>query len=156
MHRLDIARATGHAPVLTADHDGVIVADVVAEWARRHGRPYRLELTGPAGGVWRLRRRRRPRRAGRRRLLPDRRRSPGFPTAGRRRACSPPKCRSENRTHAMHIHRIGDVSILNDYAEVPGLGFLPVNAFVLHAEQPVVIIQLELFAPVSHSVVVLI
>ena len=52
MHRLDLTRATGHAPVLTADHDGVLVADVVAEWARRHGRPYRLELTGPAGGRW--------------------------------------------------------------------------------------------------------
>jgi uncharacterized protein (TIGR03083 family) len=52
MHRLDLARATGQALVLTADHDGVIVADVVAEWARRHGQPYRLELTGPAGGSW--------------------------------------------------------------------------------------------------------
>ena len=52
MHRLDLARATGREPVLTADHDGVIVADIVAEWARRHGRPYRLELTGPAGGSW--------------------------------------------------------------------------------------------------------
>jgi uncharacterized protein (TIGR03083 family) len=52
MHRLDLARATGRDPVLTADHDGVIVADIVAEWARRHGQPYRLELTGPAGGSW--------------------------------------------------------------------------------------------------------
>lgn len=52
MHRMDLARATGQAPVLTADHDGVIVADVVLEWARRHGQPYRLELTGPAGGSW--------------------------------------------------------------------------------------------------------
>ena len=38
--------------VLTTDHDGRIVADVVAEWARVHGRPYRLTLTGPAGGTW--------------------------------------------------------------------------------------------------------
>jgi uncharacterized protein (TIGR03083 family) len=52
MHRLDLARATGQDLVLTADHDGIIVADVVAEWARRHGQPYRLELTGPAGGGW--------------------------------------------------------------------------------------------------------
>jgi uncharacterized protein (TIGR03083 family) len=52
MHRLDLARATGRDPVLTADHDGVIVADIVAEWARRHGQPYRLQLTGPAGGSW--------------------------------------------------------------------------------------------------------
>jgi hypothetical protein len=53
MHRLDLARATGQDPMLTADHDGVIVADIVAEWTRRHGQPYRLELTGPAGGRWR-------------------------------------------------------------------------------------------------------
>jgi flavorubredoxin len=39
----------------------------------------------------------------------------------------------------MHIHRIGDVTVLSDPSEIPGLGFLPVNAFVLHAEQPVVI-----------------
>lgn len=52
MHRLDLARATGRAPVLTADHDGLIVTDVVNEWARRHGQTYRLELTGPAGGSW--------------------------------------------------------------------------------------------------------
>jgi uncharacterized protein (TIGR03083 family) len=52
MHRLDLARATGQDLVLTIDHDGVIVADVVAEWARRHGRPHRLKLTGPAGGSW--------------------------------------------------------------------------------------------------------
>ena len=52
MHRIDTARATGTDPVLTADHDGRIVADVVAEWARRHGRPFVLELTGPAGGVY--------------------------------------------------------------------------------------------------------
>lgn len=52
MHRLDLARAAGQAPVLTADHDGIIVADVVTEWARRHGRAYRLELIGPAGGSW--------------------------------------------------------------------------------------------------------
>ncbi|MDT4893000.1 MAG: hypothetical protein QOE97_2035 [Pseudonocardiales bacterium] len=40
----------------------------------------------------------------------------------------------------MHTIRVNDdVSVLNDQAEVPGLGFLPVNAFVLHAEQPLVI-----------------
>jgi uncharacterized protein (TIGR03083 family) len=52
MHRLDIARAVGSDAELTADHDGVLVADVVAEWAQRHGSPYRLHLTGPAGGSW--------------------------------------------------------------------------------------------------------
>ena len=52
MHRVDITRATGRALQLTSDHDGRIVADVVAEWARGHGQPYRLTLTGPAGGSW--------------------------------------------------------------------------------------------------------
>lgn len=50
MHRVDAARATGRAMVLTPEHDGRIVAHVVAEWARRHDRPVRLHLTGPAGG----------------------------------------------------------------------------------------------------------
>lgn len=49
MHRMDICRATGRGPVLTPDHDGRLIADVVQEWADRHGRPYRLRLTGPAG-----------------------------------------------------------------------------------------------------------
>lgn len=52
MHRSDVAEATGTEMVLTAEHDGAIVADVVAEWAERHGQPYRLVLTGPAGGEW--------------------------------------------------------------------------------------------------------
>lgn len=50
MHRVDIARATGSDLVLTPEHDGRIVADVVAEWTRRHGQPFTLTLTGPAGG----------------------------------------------------------------------------------------------------------
>ena len=49
MHRVDIARATGREMVLTTDHDGRIVADVVAEWAR-HQQPFTLVLSGPAGG----------------------------------------------------------------------------------------------------------
>ncbi|TML12969.1 MAG: maleylpyruvate isomerase family mycothiol-dependent enzyme [Actinobacteria bacterium] len=52
MHRVDIARATGREIVLTPEHDGRIVADVVAEWARRHGKPFTLTLTGSAGGVF--------------------------------------------------------------------------------------------------------
>jgi uncharacterized protein (TIGR03083 family) len=52
MHRLDISRATGRSVELTAEHDGRLVADVVAEWARRHGQPFTLALTGPAGGRW--------------------------------------------------------------------------------------------------------
>ena len=52
MHRVDIARATGRELVLTPEHDGRLVADVVAEWARRHGRPFTLRLEGPAGGTF--------------------------------------------------------------------------------------------------------
>jgi uncharacterized protein (TIGR03083 family) len=52
MHRVDISRATGRDVVLTPEHDGRIVADVVAEWARRHGQSFTLELTGPAGGAF--------------------------------------------------------------------------------------------------------
>jgi hypothetical protein len=52
MHRVDIAHAVGRPMVLTAEHDGRIVADVVAEWARRHGRPFDLRLDGPAGGAY--------------------------------------------------------------------------------------------------------
>jgi uncharacterized protein (TIGR03083 family) len=52
MHRTDISRAIGREPVLTAEHDGRIVADVVAEWARRHGQPFTMTLTGPAGGSY--------------------------------------------------------------------------------------------------------
>jgi uncharacterized protein (TIGR03083 family) len=51
-HRMDIGRALKRAPELSADHDGTIVADVVAEWAERHGKDFALHLTGPAGGTW--------------------------------------------------------------------------------------------------------
>ena len=44
MHRVDIARATGQKMVLTAEHDGRLVADLVAEWATTHGEPFTLEL----------------------------------------------------------------------------------------------------------------
>ncbi len=50
MHRIDISRATTRPLLQTGGHDGRIVADVVAEWARRHGRPFTLHLEGPAGG----------------------------------------------------------------------------------------------------------
>jgi hypothetical protein len=53
MHRLDISRATGRPMELTTGHDGRLVADVVTEWAHRHGQPFALTLTGPAGGQWR-------------------------------------------------------------------------------------------------------
>lgn len=50
--RADIVAATGAVHHLTPDHDGVLVADVVDEWATRHGQPFDLTLTGPAGGHW--------------------------------------------------------------------------------------------------------
>lgn len=53
VHRGDIARATERPLELTADHDGTIVADVVAEWSDRHDKPFELRLGGPAGGTWR-------------------------------------------------------------------------------------------------------
>jgi uncharacterized protein (TIGR03083 family) len=52
MHRIDISRATGRPMVLTPEHDGRIVSDVVAEWARRHGKPFTLRLEGTAGGSY--------------------------------------------------------------------------------------------------------
>jgi uncharacterized protein (TIGR03083 family) len=52
MHRLDIHAATGLPPQVTAEHEGPIVDGVVREWAERHGKPYALDLTGPAGGHW--------------------------------------------------------------------------------------------------------
>lgn len=52
MHRVDLARALDVVPELDAAHDGRIVADVVAEWARRHGQPFTLVLAGPAGGAF--------------------------------------------------------------------------------------------------------
>jgi hypothetical protein len=40
----------------------------------------------------------------------------------------------------MKTHRIGsDVTVLNDHLDVPGIGFLDVNSFVLRASEPVVI-----------------
>jgi hypothetical protein len=36
-------------------------------------------------------------------------------------------------------HTAGDVTVFADAQEVPGLGHVPVNAYLLHAEQPVVI-----------------
>jgi hypothetical protein len=40
----------------------------------------------------------------------------------------------------MDIHAITpDVTLMSDCAQVPGIGFVPVNAFVLHAQEPVVV-----------------
>lgn len=53
LHRIDIARALGRALTLDTAADRRIVADVAREWADRHGRPFDLRLTGPAGGRYR-------------------------------------------------------------------------------------------------------
>jgi uncharacterized protein (TIGR03083 family) len=53
LHRVDIARATGRSLVTDAKLDDRIVADVVREWADRHGQPFRLRLTGVGGGTFR-------------------------------------------------------------------------------------------------------
>ena len=50
MHRIDLAKAAGIEFDADAEHDGRIVADMVAEWAETHGEPFDLVLTGPAGG----------------------------------------------------------------------------------------------------------
>ncbi len=52
MHRIDICRATGRQPVLTAAHDGRIIADMVADWAATHRQAFTVHLTGPAGGSY--------------------------------------------------------------------------------------------------------
>jgi uncharacterized protein (TIGR03083 family) len=49
-HRIDACVALGRKMELTANHDGRLVADIVAEWAQIHGEPFELVLEGPAGG----------------------------------------------------------------------------------------------------------
>ena len=49
-HRIDIHTAIDRPMNLTADHDGRLVADIVAEWASIHGQPFELVLEGAAGG----------------------------------------------------------------------------------------------------------
>jgi glyoxylase-like metal-dependent hydrolase (beta-lactamase superfamily II) len=40
----------------------------------------------------------------------------------------------------MHVHHPApDVTALSDVVEIPGLGFLPVNAYVLHSAEPVLV-----------------
>lgn len=53
MHTVDIARATDHPLDLSGPVNRRLIADVVAEWARRHKQPFDLLLTGPAGGRYR-------------------------------------------------------------------------------------------------------
>jgi uncharacterized protein (TIGR03083 family) len=51
-HRIDLCAATNRPIQLTVDHDGRLVADVVAEWGALHAQPFRLTLGGPAGGTF--------------------------------------------------------------------------------------------------------
>jgi uncharacterized protein (TIGR03083 family) len=53
MHRVDLAATTDRDLLLTPEHDGRIVADIVRDWVTTHGEPVTLELTGPAGGSFR-------------------------------------------------------------------------------------------------------
>jgi len=40
----------------------------------------------------------------------------------------------------MRTQRVGkDIDVIRDFVEIPGLGMLPINAFVMHAEQPVLV-----------------
>jgi uncharacterized protein (TIGR03083 family) len=49
-HRIDVHAAVDRPMHLTADHDGRLVADIVAEWADLYDQPFELVLEGPAGG----------------------------------------------------------------------------------------------------------
>ena len=51
-HRIDIHTALDRPMEPTADHDGRLVADIVAEWAGLHGQAFELVLDGPAGGAF--------------------------------------------------------------------------------------------------------
>jgi uncharacterized protein (TIGR03083 family) len=52
MHRLDLARATGH-PFIIGDHDRLIVEQAMRDLALGwQAAPVTIELTGPAGGTW--------------------------------------------------------------------------------------------------------
>ena len=53
LHTIDIARATGRRRPPAPELDRRILEDVVAEWARRHGHPFGLELTGDVAGRYR-------------------------------------------------------------------------------------------------------
>jgi hypothetical protein len=49
LHAIDLADALGEEPALD-ETDAAVIGDVAVEWARRHGQPVELTLTGPAGG----------------------------------------------------------------------------------------------------------
>lgn len=52
MHRIDTCRAVGLQPVLTPEHDGRLIEDMVAEWTKLYDLSLTLHLEGPAGGTY--------------------------------------------------------------------------------------------------------
>lgn len=52
MHRIDTCRVLGLEPVLTPNHDGRLIQDMVAEWAKLYDLSIALHLEGPAGGTY--------------------------------------------------------------------------------------------------------
>lgn len=58
MHRLDICRATRRTMVLTAEHDGrmtaLVVRDLASSLEPKLKQAVIYQLTGPAGGAWRI------------------------------------------------------------------------------------------------------
>ena len=58
----------------------------------------------------------------------------------------------------MRTQRVGDVDIIRDHVEVPGFGALPINAFVIHADEPVLVdtgrpVEREAFKAALSSVI---
>jgi uncharacterized protein (TIGR03083 family) len=51
-HRIDLHAAIGQPMHVTAEHDGRLVGDIVAEWAALYDQPFELVLEGPAGGKY--------------------------------------------------------------------------------------------------------
>lgn len=51
-HRIDIHAVVDQPIHLTPEHDGLLVADIVGEWASTHREPFELTLLGPAGGTF--------------------------------------------------------------------------------------------------------
>jgi uncharacterized protein (TIGR03083 family) len=52
MHRIDVCRAAGLDPVVTTEHDGRLIEDMVAEWTKLYDLSITLHLEGPAGGTY--------------------------------------------------------------------------------------------------------
>jgi uncharacterized protein (TIGR03083 family) len=51
-HRIDLHAAIGRPMQLSADHDGRLVGDIVAEWCEVYQQPVELVLEGAAGGKY--------------------------------------------------------------------------------------------------------